>query len=97
MFPTVAASDVILLVGAIWVAWKWWMERKDKRAEVIRVKDEALATVRTLQETVIAKNAEISEHLQDKEDLRHDLVGMRSDRDHWYQRAINCESAKGST
>lgn len=67
-------TELALLLTAIGASYRWWTERRDKRsalqtandtlqATIERLKEseaEAEKTVRTLQETIAAKNVELA-------------------------------------
>ncbi|MGB3330023.1 MAG: hypothetical protein WBA46_13770 [Thermomicrobiales bacterium] len=62
--PTLTASDIILILGMLGAAVKWWSDRRDARSALAKAKTDAEKTVTSLTETIDAKNEELEEQGQ---------------------------------
>ena len=71
-------AEIALTAGAVWTAFRWWMDRRDAQSALTRAKADADKTVKTLTDTV---------HVKDSE-----LDAVRSDREYWMRRAQHAES-----
>ncbi len=92
----VAAAAAPSVASAIWVLWRWWIERGDKLHETVTSREQTLLRDLEAQRVALSREqAELFERLRTEvERIRLRLVEVEQDRDHgwdlarwWNQRA----------